>query len=206
MWSIIVMPRAVIRRYSSSMSSTRGVRWLMWVVVTPAMSAATAETADNSSYQPRSIGSRDSAKAATAAATNCSAPRGGSAASSGDPARVGDQRRVEQLASARNRSTRPRRSAAKNRASAVASIEVNTRKGLRASSSASIGRNAVDTTGTGGVPRAGRRSRPDTCRRPRRGRRRRQVPDALPTRIAPWRSAVTRSSEPAQFAGSPRRR
>ena len=44
MASIIVMPRAVMRRYNSSMSSTRGVRWLMCVVRTPAMSAATAET------------------------------------------------------------------------------------------------------------------------------------------------------------------
>ena len=68
--SIIATPRIDIRRYNSSMSSTRGVRWLMCVVVTPAMSAATADTRLNSSYHPRSIGSRDSANAATAAATN----------------------------------------------------------------------------------------------------------------------------------------
>lgn len=51
MVSIMVMPRSVIRRYRSSMSSTRGVRWLMCVEPTPAISAATADTLDNSSYQ-----------------------------------------------------------------------------------------------------------------------------------------------------------
>ena len=96
--SIIVMPRAVIRRYSSSMSSTRGVRWLMWVVVTPAMSAATADTAVSSSYQARSTGSRDSANAATAAVTKSSALVGVAAAGGRDPAGVGDQGGVEQLA------------------------------------------------------------------------------------------------------------
>ena len=50
----------------------------MCVVVTPAISAATALTAVSSSYQPWSIGSRESAKAATASATNFSA-RWGSA-------------------------------------------------------------------------------------------------------------------------------
>ena len=55
-----------------------------------------------------------------------------------------------------NRSTRARKSGEKKRASAVASIEVNTRNGLRANWSASIGRNAVDTTGTGDA--ASRRS------------------------------------------------
>ena len=46
--SIISMPRACMRSYRSSMSSTRGVRWLMWVVVTPPMSAATPETRSSS--------------------------------------------------------------------------------------------------------------------------------------------------------------
>ena len=39
-------------------------------------------------------------------------------------------------------------SASKKRRSVATSIEVNTRNGLRASSSASTGRNAVETTGT----------------------------------------------------------
>ena len=39
---------------------------MMCVVFTPAMSAATADTRLSSSYQPRSIGSRDNANAATA--------------------------------------------------------------------------------------------------------------------------------------------
>ena len=33
----------------------------MWVLFTPAMSAATGDTAVSSSYQPSSMGSRDSA-------------------------------------------------------------------------------------------------------------------------------------------------
>ena len=93
------------------------------------MSAATAETLASSSYQPRSIGSRDSANAATAAATNSR------------PARVGTPSAAMRLASAisagsnnwrapRNRSTRARKSEEKKRASEVASIDVNTRNGL----------------------------------------------------------------------------
>jgi hypothetical protein len=39
----------------------------------------------------------------------------------------------------------------KNRLSALAGIEVKTRNGLRANLSASIGRSAVDITGTGGA-------------------------------------------------------
>ena len=51
---------------------------------------------------------------------------------------------------------RVRSSGSKNRLSAVARTEVKTRKGLTANSSESIGRNAVDTTGTGDA--ASRRS------------------------------------------------
>ena len=75
---------------------------------------------------------------------------GRGATCSGDAACIGDQRGVEQLPARRGSvSTLARRSASKNRASAVASIDVNTRKGLRSNSIASMGRNAVDTTGTG---------------------------------------------------------
>ena len=115
------------------------------------MSAATAETAVSSSYQPASIGSRDNANAATAAcderlgAVRLCTTGGGdgpaSAINAGSKSRRAD----------RKRSTRPRNSGEKKRVSAVASIEVKTRNGLRSNSSASIGRNAVDTTGTGGV-------------------------------------------------------
>ena len=129
----------------------------MCVVVTPAMSAATAETAVSSSYQPRSIGSRDSANAATACGDERLGPR---RALRRPPAAMRLASAINagsnSWRSARNRSTRPRSSGEKKRVSAVASIDVNTRNGLRASSSASIGRNAVDTTGTGGV--ASRRS------------------------------------------------
>ena len=47
-----------------------------------------------------------------------------------------------------NASSRSWVSASKNRRSVVTSIEVKTRNGFFASSSASIGRNAVATTGT----------------------------------------------------------
>ena len=47
----MVMPRASIRSYRASMSSTRGVRWLMWVDGTPPMSAATAEIFSSRKYQ-----------------------------------------------------------------------------------------------------------------------------------------------------------
>jgi hypothetical protein len=149
MASIMVMPRALIRRYNSSISSTRGVRWLMCVVRTPAMSAATADTRASSSCQPRSIGSRDSAKADTAAATNRSARVESAPPSSAMRRASAISAGSNNCRAPMNRSTRSRKSGEKNRASAVASIEVNTRNGLRANSPVSIGRNAVDTTGTG---------------------------------------------------------
>ena len=70
----------------------------MWVEPTPAMSAATADTRDNSSYQDLSIGSRDSANAATAAATKAWRRLGVAAAVGGDDPGLGEQRGVEQLA------------------------------------------------------------------------------------------------------------
>ena len=70
----------------------------MWVELTPAMSAATADTRDNSSYQDFSIGSRDSANAATAAATKYRRRIGVAAAVGGDHPRPGKQCGVEQLA------------------------------------------------------------------------------------------------------------
>ena len=128
----------------------------MWVVLTPAMSAATADTCDSSSYQPRSTGSRERAKAAVARRTK-------SSACSGVVPPVAAMRRASAMSAgsnsrraSRNRSTRVRNSGLKKRVSAVASIEVNTRKGLRSNSVDSMGRNAVDTTGTGDA--ASRRS------------------------------------------------
>ncbi len=122
----------------------------MWVELTPAMSAATADTPDNSSYQDLSIGSRESAKAADRRGDEIRRRLGVAAAVGGDQPRLGQQGRVEQLAALEERRPRGRADpASKKRGSAVASIEVNTRNGLRASSSASMGRNAVDTTGTG---------------------------------------------------------
>ena len=103
----------------------------MCVVVTPAMSAATAETAVSSSYQPRSIGSRDSANAATAAATNFSARSGSAPPAAAMRLASAINAGSNSRRSARNRSTRPRSSGEKKRASAVASIDVNTRNGLR---------------------------------------------------------------------------
>ena len=96
----MVMPRAVIRRYSSSMSSTRGVRWLMCVVLTPAMSAATAETRVSSSCQPRSIGSRERANADDRGGHETPRPAPVGAAVRRDAPGLGDQRGVEQLARA----------------------------------------------------------------------------------------------------------
>ena len=121
----------------------------MWVVRTPAMSAATADTCDSSVYQPASIGSRDSANAETARATKSStsvAAQPPSLAITRAPGR--SESGSNSWRAPMKRSTRGRRSPSKNRASAVASIEVKTRNGLRSNSTASIGRNAVDTTGT----------------------------------------------------------
>lgn len=128
----------------------------MWVEHTPAMSAATGETRDNSSYQCLSIGSRDSAKTSTAAATNASASSASQAPSAAMIRARSSSAGSKSWRRATNVSTRLRRSGSKYRASRVASIDVNTRKGLRASSFASIGRNPVDTTGIG--ERAWRRS------------------------------------------------
>ena len=122
----------------------------MWVDRTPAMSAATDDTRVSSSYHALSIGSRDSANAATAAATN-------SCARSAGAAPLAAMRRAPMISPGSNRFLAARKASMRlpqiagrrSAASAVASIEVNTRNGLRASSSASIGRNAVETTGTG---------------------------------------------------------
>ena len=102
----------------------------MCVVVTPAISAATALTAASSSYQPRSIGSRDSAKAATRRRRS---PRlvGLGATGFGDAPGLRDQRRVKQPALGQESLDAAAHSGEKNRASAVASIDVNTRNGLR---------------------------------------------------------------------------
>ncbi len=102
----------------------------MCVVVTPAISAATALTAVSSSYQPRSIGSRDSAKAATASATNASARSGSAPRRVGDAPCFGDQRGVKQPALGQESLDAAAQLGEKNRVSAVASIDVNTRNGL----------------------------------------------------------------------------
>ncbi|BCI90739.1 hypothetical protein NIIDMKKI_59450 [Mycobacterium kansasii] len=106
----------------------------MWVLPIPAMSAATADTRDSSSYQDLSIGSRDSANAATAPATKTCA-----SAASQPPSAAITRARASSAGSnncrcARKFCTRLRSPASKNRLSPVASIDVNTRNGLRASS------------------------------------------------------------------------
>ena len=145
---IIVMPSALIRAYRSSMSSTRGVRWLMCVAGTPPMSAATAEIASRWSYQARSIGSVDSAKDAVASSRNRSASAAVSPPSATDRSARASASGAKSSRAATNASSRSWVAASKNRRSSVTSIEVKTRNGLRASSSVSVGRKAVDTTGT----------------------------------------------------------
>src|ERR1700743_1215977 len=128
----------------------------MWVEPTPAMSAATGDTRDSLSYQDFSMGSRDSAKAATAAPTNAGASSASQAPSAAMMRARASSAGSNSWRRFRNASTRRRRAVLEYRASAVASMDVNTRNGLRASSFESTGRNAVDTTGTG--DRADRKS------------------------------------------------
>ena len=80
------------------MSSTRGVRWLTCVLVTPAMSAATPDTRASSSYQAWSIGSGDSAKAAVARSRNRAASAAGQPALGDGPVGQLQQLRREQRA------------------------------------------------------------------------------------------------------------
>ena len=155
--SIISMPRPCIRWYSSSMSSTRGVRWLTCVVVTPAMSAATPETAESSSYHGWSIGSGDSANAAVARSRKRPESAGDRPPSASDRSASSSSAGGNSVRAPMNRCTRACSSASKNRRSSGTSTEVKTRNGLLASSSRSTGRNAVDTTGSG-VGSASRKS------------------------------------------------
>ncbi len=138
----------------------------------------------------------DSANAATAAATNRAA-RSRSVPPS-DAIRRASAIRAgsNNCRPARNRSTRVRSPGEKKRASVVASIDVNTRNGLCSSSSGSVGRNAVDTT-----ERATRVAQIVEADRIHAERREQVATSAssrgLPTRIAPWRSAVTRCAAPS---------
>ena len=163
-------PRACIEAYRSSMSSTRGVRWLRCVVVTPPMSAATAGDAlqlgvpgpvDRLAGQRERRG-RPARGSARVVGSGRPPVLGGAV---GQRQQLGREQRAGRRGTACSR--RCERRASKKRRSSGTSIEVNTRNGLRASSSRSSGRNAVDTTGTGRAPRrAGRRSRTGACRAP----------------------------------------
>ena len=129
----------------------------MCVERTPPMSAATAETASSSSYHARSTGSVESSKLAVASCRNRSAsaeesPPSASARSARARSSGGKTSRAS-----RNASRRCCRSAEKNLRSLGVITDVKTRNGLRASSPESIGRNAVETTGTALVA-ASRRS------------------------------------------------
>ena len=120
------------------------------------MSAATADTRISSSCQPRSIGSRERANAETAAVTKRRARSGSAPPSTAMRLASAISAGSNNWRAPMNRSTRSRNPGEKKRASPVASVEVNTRNGLRANWSVSIGRNAVETTGTGDA--ASRRS------------------------------------------------
>jgi len=120
----------------------------MWVEPTPPMSAATAETVSSSAYHARSTGSADSVNAVVANFRNRSAsspPRPPVAIALSDKVISSAGNSVRR---ARNASRRACNGAEKKRRSSVTSIEVNIRNGLRASSPASMGRNAVLITGT----------------------------------------------------------
>ena len=172
----MMMPLAAIRRYSSSMSSTRGVRWLMWVDRTPAMSAATADTCDSSSYQPVSIGSRDSANAAVARATKSSASSAAAPPAAAIAARVGDERGIEEL---------PVADEPLHPGTQVVGEESGIGGGQHRGEDPErvvgqlVLRRSAGTPSTppapGRPPHAGRSSRPGTCRRRRTGRRPRRV-------------------------------
>ncbi len=146
---IISIPRACMDSYRSSMSSTRGVRWLMCVVVTPPMSAATPEMRSSSVYQARSTGSGDSANDAAASSRNRSASVADSSPCSTATSARSRSSAGKSSRAARKLCSRPARSGSKKRRSSGTSIEVNTRKGFAASSARSRGRKAVETTGTG---------------------------------------------------------
>ncbi len=154
MASIMVMPRVghpggTARRCPS----TRGVRWLMWVVRTPAMSAATADTAAQL-VVPRLVdrlaGQRErrqrraarSRRPRSARAPPSAAMRRAWAISAG----------VEQLPRWATKPVAPgsRRSAEKNRGSVGGQHRgEHPERVARPARLTSMGRNAVDTTGTG---------------------------------------------------------
>ena len=120
----------------------------MCVAGTPPMSAATAEIASRWSYQARSIGSVESAKDAVASSRKRSASAAASPPSATDRSASASASGANSSRSATNTSRRCCVAVSKNRRSSVTSIEVKTRNGLRASSWVSVGRKAVDTTGT----------------------------------------------------------
>ncbi len=120
----------------------------MWVDGTPPMSAATAEIRSNVKYQSWSTGSPANANAAVAR------PRKRSASAASSPP-WSEERSASSSSSGPNRdrasmnaSSRACVAASKKRRSVATSIEVNTRNGFLASSAGSMGRKAVETTGT----------------------------------------------------------
>ncbi len=120
----------------------------MCVEAMPPMSAATALTASSSRYQAWSTGSADSSNAAVARRRNSAAWSSGRPPSASARSASASRSGPNSVRAPRKFSSRRSRSAVKNRRSAVTSIDVKTRNGLRASSDRSIGRNAVEITGT----------------------------------------------------------
>ena len=95
--SIIVTPCAVIRRYSSSMSSTRGVRWLMWVAAHPCdvgghrRTRRRARRTSPCRWVPATARTRPSRAATKPSAASASTPP-----DRRDPSRVGDELGIEE--------------------------------------------------------------------------------------------------------------
>ena len=159
------------------MSSTRGVRWLMCVVVTPAMSAATADTCAEllvPAAVDRLAGQRERGHRRGDEPLGAIAVR---ACVVGDAPGLGDERGVEKL---------PLGDESLDAAAQFGWEEARVRGGQhrgehpeRVASQLVCPRSA-GTRWTPPAPatprRAGRRSRPDTCRTRRTGRRRRPTP------------------------------
>ena len=205
--SIISMPRSCIRRYSSSMSSTRGVRWLTCVRRHP------GDVGGDAGDRGQLVVPRPG-RSAPATARTPRSPGRGSARSRPAQAAVG-HRAVGQLQQLRR----------EQRARADEPLHPRLQVGVEEPpvlGHQHRGEHAERVAGQlvagrpGGTPstrpaaaparrRAGRSSRPGACPSRRTAGRPARARPGCPTRIAPCRSAVTRSRLPSRSAALPSR-
>ena len=172
----------------------------MCVELTPPMSAATAETASSSAYHALSTGSADSANDAVASLRNRLCVVGVEAAVRDRPIGKRKQLRREQRAPGQER-VQSRLQLGREEPAVVGDQH----RGEHAERVAGqlVGRDRTEGRAHHrhrgrAPPRAGRSSRPGACQAPRRSARPARSSSGVPTRIAPCRSAVTRSIEPSR--------